>query len=66
MTIEPLRRRIMTVEVLRKKTLRMLKACRKQLLKCPHEVGLTDQEFFDRISDFETDIRTDIAMEKLL
>jgi len=65
--IKPLEKRIMTLQELRKRTVRTLRLCRKQFLKAPHEPGLTDVEFIDEhINSLLTDIWQDRQMEKII
>lgn len=65
--IKPLKKRIMTLQQLRQRTVRALQLCRKQFLKSPHEEGLTDEEFIDEhINPLLNDIWQDRQMEKIL
>lgn len=65
--VEPLKKRTMTIEQLRKRTKRVLNQCRKQFLKTPYEPGMSDEEFIDEvINPLLTDIWQDTQMEKIL
>lgn len=65
--VKPLKRRIMTLDELRAKTLDMIRCCRKQFRKGPYEDGMTDEEFIDDVlNDFECQINCDIEMEKII
>jgi hypothetical protein len=64
--VEPLRRKVMTLEQLQNRTLKVLKLTIKQFGKGPHEDGMSDNEFIhDVLEELDMDIRHDQDILKL-
>lgn len=63
---KPLKSRTMTLAELRKRTLKFIKATRKQIHRQHWEKGPTDDEFVNGIlHDLENDIKADIETERM-
>jgi len=67
MSVPPLRKRIMPLDELRKRTRRVLRQCIKQFNRKGWQPGMSDSEFISKvIESLLTDISQDIEMEKIL
>lgn len=64
--IEPLKSRTMTLDELRKRTLKLIRDVRKQLHRKPWQAGPTDNEFESTVLyELEADIKQDIEVERM-
>jgi hypothetical protein len=65
--VKPLRKRTMTLKQLRKRTLAVLEACRRQFNHKAYQEGMSDAEFIEGpLCDLVHDIKQDIVMEGML
>ena len=66
MSVEPLRKRTMTISELQAKTLKVLRQMRRQLNRRAHEEGMSDREFMDQVlAPLEHEIRQDREVLKM-
>lgn len=65
--VKPLKKRTMALDELQRRTINVLKKCRKRLRTPPYAVESTDEEFiYDVIESLIIDIQQDRQMLKIL
>lgn len=65
--LKPLTKRTMTLDELQRRALKVLRLTYKQFRRMPHEGGMSDEEFIEKVLvPLEIDIRQDREMIEIL